>query len=307
MKRSVYGLVVLLNLSLTTFLLLTFFISLCLAETNILTNYKNVSYKNSIVEKNDLNISIYNKDVSKITKVIFDNVIDKIQMIYAPIINSKNGNLIIDKDWVAGMVNAYASRSGKNWFVHIYGGVARHPSLTADGLAIVVCHEVGHHMAGIPKIVTYAWASNEGQSDYYSTLKCFRKYVENENNEEFVRYLNVPVYVSNLCSKNFTNREDIAICKRTSMAAKSVADLFASLRASKKPDFTTPDQSIVGVTNNNHPDPQCRLDTLFAGALCPVSDNQDVSDFDVTIGTCTKINNYILGLRPRCWYKPSIE
>ncbi|MBF0298710.1 MAG: hypothetical protein HQK51_08320 [Oligoflexia bacterium] len=307
MKKLIY--VLLLNLSLATF-----FINLCLADVSansdsISTDSNNFmpSTSKSIVEENKLNIPVGAKSVSKITKEMFNNIINEIQRIYNPIISSKNAHLIIEKDWANGTVNAYANRSGRNWLIHIYGGIARHPAITADGLAIVVCHELGHHIAGIPKVEAYSWASNEGQSDYYSVLKCFRKYVANDNNEAFVKKLTVPDYVSTLCSRSFANLEDIAICKRTSMAGKSVSDLFASLRYSNKTNFNTPDPKIMGATYNAHPAPQCRLDTYFAGALCPVSDNEDVSDFDVTKGTCTKKNGYTKGLRPRCWYKPTIE
>ena len=52
--------------------------------------------------------------------------------------------------------------SFNKWVVAMFGGLARRPEVTKDAFQFVVCHEVGHHLAGWP--FAYDWASNEGQS-----------------------------------------------------------------------------------------------------------------------------------------------
>ena len=79
-------------------------------------------------------------------------------------------------------MNAFAKQGASTWEVHMYGGLARHQAVTADGFALVVCHELGHHLGGAPQKVDWfgrlRWASNEGQADYWGTAKCFRKLLE---------------------------------------------------------------------------------------------------------------------------------
>ncbi|MBF0298833.1 MAG: hypothetical protein HQK51_08940 [Oligoflexia bacterium] len=276
---------------------------------SVLASDQNNNFKRSIVEENNLFIPVGYKNASSITIEVFNQVIADITKIYAPIVASKGATLSILGNWEDGTVNAYASRSGNKWKINLFGGLARHQAITADGFALVVCHELGHHVGGAPKVQSFfsSWASNEGQSDYFATLKCLRKYFEKDNNEAIVSGLNIPDYVTKLCEQTHSNLEEIAICKRGAMSGKSVAELFVALSNGSKIDFSTPDTTVVTTTNDAHPNSQCRLDTYLAGAICSVSENEDLEDSDVTKGACTKSKGFALGLRSRCWYKPTIE
>ena len=68
--------------------------------------------------------------------------------------------------------------------------------------------------------------------------------------------------------------------------------------------FDLPDTTEVPNTVHGHPGPQCRLDTYFAGAICPVSASDDFSRYDSTTGACALEKNDTYGYRPRCWYSP---
>ncbi|MBF0205562.1 MAG: M48 family metalloprotease [Oligoflexia bacterium] len=266
------------------------------------------AYDQSFVEENDLYIPADAKNLlnSNITEEVFNQIIDKIYEIYSPVVKSKGGVLVIEKNWSDGTVNAYANRSGNTWSVAMFGGLARHEAVTPDGFALVICHELGHHLAGTPKVrnMFSRWASNEGQSDYFSTLKCLRQVMENDNNEEIIAKLSVPAYVDDLCTKSFVDANEIAICKRSAMSGKSVGDLFVALSNGSKINFSTPDRSVVNRTNDSHPASQCRLDTYLAGATCIVDKKDELSDTNVNSGACTSINGHESGLRPTCWYKP---
>ena len=63
--------------------------------------------------------------------------------------------------------------------VIMFGGLARRPEITADGFLLVVCHELGHHLAGYPFIDD--WAANEGQADYFATQSCTKNIWQNDN------------------------------------------------------------------------------------------------------------------------------
>ncbi|MDD0852720.1 hypothetical protein HBN50_06410 [Halobacteriovorax sp. GB3] len=265
--------------------------------------------KTGIVEDNDLYIPAGMKSNGGITQEEFNTVIDKIEAIYAPIIEAKGKTLKVVRKWDDGTVNAYARQMGSTWEVHMFGGLARHETITADGFATVVCHELGHHLGGAPKKSSWwggsSWATNEGQADYFATMKCLRKYMEKDNNEEIVANMDIPAVATQKCMDNFKAQEDITMCQRGAMAGMSLAGLFKALRnLDKDLDFATPDTKVVTSTDHNHPAPQCRLDTYFAGALCEKDHYSDVDDRDASIGVCTRRDNYVDGIRPLCWYKP---
>lgn len=265
--------------------------------------------KTGIVEKNDLWISTDVKSTTGMDEATFNNVLDRIEGIYAPIIKGMGKNLQVVRKWEDGTVNAFAQQSGRNWKISMFGGLARHETVTPDGFAMVACHELGHHIGGFPRRTGWfgsaSWASNEGQSDYWGASKCFRKYMEVDDNIAFMQGVEVPEFAVKTCEKNFSNAEDIAMCNRSAMAGMSLAGLFRALRNLDKPlAFDTPDTNVVSRTDHSHPEPQCRLDTYFAGAICDKDHYADVDFGDEHKNLCARKDGYTLEARPLCWYKP---
>jgi hypothetical protein len=248
----------------------------------------------------------------------FNAVIDAVEAIYAPIVADKGGKLQINRKWDNGTVNANASRQGSTYVVNMYGGLARHRTVTADGFALVVCHELGHHIGGSPVYGGSGggsgwgggvnnWASNEGQSDYFATTKCLRKLFRNFNNFAAIKrqYSDIPQFVTQSCKAQFNNETDFMVCVRTAMAGLSLANLFRDLRNMKQPlSFQTPDTRVVSKTYDGHPQPQCRLDTYFQGAVCGEDYREDLEYKDEAKGACARVKGDKLGTRPLCWYKP---
>lgn len=258
--------------------------------------------------KNDLNIPVDAKGINTITEEQFNSVIDQVEAIYSPIVSEYGGKLTVMRKWTDGTVNAYAEQTGNIWAVSMFGGLARHKTITADGFALVVCHEIGHHIGGVPRYGGDDWASNEGQSDYFATMKCLRRVWQSEDNRAAIKKLAVPKHLKDSCEKSWTTEADRDLCIRGGMAGDSVARLFAALSYSSKPaQFDTPDPKQVTVTNDNHPATQCRLDTYFQGALCEISFNEEIGQQDEVAGVCHGSNGHSVGLRPRCWFKPTAE
>ncbi len=271
--------------------------------------------------ENNLKIPVGQKSFGGLTEEQFNTVIDKVEAIYSPLVASAGGKLNMIKNWSDATVNAYATQSGTNWTVNMFGGLARHNTITEDGMALVVCHELGHHLGGAPKIGGSAsggtgwgggsggansWATNEGQADYFATLKCLRRVYLNDDNVSIVAGLNAPEALTNACKKSSKgDKEDSALCIRLGMSGQSVANLFSALSRSSVAKFETPDPKVVTTTNDKHPAAQCRLDTYFQGGLCDVSMNEDVSNTDEVKGTCHGSLGHKVGLRPLCWFKPS--
>lgn len=265
-----------------------------------------------IVEENSLYIPASFKSLNGITEEKFNKILDRVEVLYKPIIEAKGKTLLISRNWDDGTVNAYAQQNGNTWQVSMFGGLARHETITEDAFALVACHELGHHLGGAPKKVAWmgsSWASNEGQSDYFGNSKCLRKYMEKDDNAAIVLNMEGKGEVDQVakarCEKAFSNENDINMCIRGSMAGLSLGNLFRALRRLEtKLQFTTPDSSVVTRTNDNHPAPQCRLDTYFQGSLCDKDFNLAVSDSDAKVGYCNSIDGYTDGVRPLCWFKP---
>lgn len=256
--------------------------------------------------ENDMHLDIHYKSLNGggITKSEFNAVLDRLNEVYAPIISQYGGTLKINRLWDDGTVNASANREGRNYVINMFGGLARHDVITKDGFALVACHEVGHHIGGVPKYSDPQgrWASVEGQSDYFATTKCLRKLFMNDDNSTIVRGMNIPSEVESKCESQFNAQNDQDICKRIAMAGLSGASLFAN---GSPPKFTTPDPSQVQVTYESHPQPQCRLDTYYAGGICEIDEDIEIGQNDPNIGTCNRQAGQNLGMRPLCWFKPA--
>src|SRR5690606_9265008 len=120
---------------------------------------------------------------------------EMVTRVYAPIMESKGASLKVFKNWKSSTVNAYVTGRGKVRKITMLGGLARHKSITPDGLAYVVCHELGHHLGGFPKKTWPSVWSNEGQADYFANLKCLRKVFLHENNSSVLKGKSIPPIV----------------------------------------------------------------------------------------------------------------
>ncbi len=256
------------------------------------------------------NFKISDKSRTGITEEQFTSVIDKVEGIYAPFVATEGGELKVVRNWTDGTVNAYAQQIGKEWRVSMFGGLARHETITPDGFALVVCHEIGHHIGGAPRKSSSwsnPWASNEGQADYFSTLKCLRRVWNDEDNLQIVSTMEVPTELLKKCADTQPSNADLGLCIRGGMAGMSVAKLFQALYGETNgPKFETPSTKVVIKTDDNHPATQCRLDTYFQGALCEKSFNENVDAKSEVTGTCHGSTGQKIGLRPLCWFKPSV-
>lgn len=246
---------------------------------------QNVEVK-SYLPKNDKKIFVGAKLLGPVTEQDFNNALDHVAQIYGPIISSMGRQLVINKLWDNPDVNAVAYQQGRTWFVDMYGGLARHPAMTIEGVYLVACHELGHHLGGSPKYSQSdsRWASVEGQSDYFATLKCLKKVFANSNNQ----IINEDPLARQHCSQSYSDAVDIDICVRSVMGGLAGARMFQQLSGGPVPRLDTPDRQTVPRTQESHPAYQCRLDTYFQGALCDEDHNTDVSDRDPEVGSCTR-------------------
>lgn len=242
-------------------------------------------------------------------------VIEKMQKLYEPIFAKNNKQLIIDIQWDEAKVNAYATTDdNNNPLIRVTGGMANHELLTPDGLALILCHEVGHFLGGEPKKLRgrstkRSWSSAEGQADYYANAVCLKKLFkllpefqhvadaksihdsnEKSNNSTQSRYINE---INQLC--------DTPLCHRIALASLNVAKVYATTGFYERElSLIYPDESTVYQTLYSHPGPQCRLDTLIAALRCENSEELTFKLNDPISGACDEPDFR----RPRCWYYP---
>ncbi len=282
---------------------------------------------------NKLRIPI--RPTGQMNELQFKHVLQVVAQVYEPIFR-QNGRpkLALFPRWTDDTVNAYAficndpkligtanyppecarMQTSPGVFtpisvVSMFGGLARHPLMTQEGLVLVACHEIGHHLAGYPRYGNNAqWAATEGQSDYFATAKCARKIFKAiGNNALWAQRAAVTFEVRNACVNNFgVNSEAAGICMRSAMAGLALARTLGSLKGDPKGiNFPNVDKTVVTSTFEGHPAAQCRLDTYVAGAVCRVSETKDFSPTDPRTGACgVGKAAETTGMRPRCWYRP---
>lgn len=275
------------------------------------TMHQGFSCEHGFFPNNDLFIPANTENA--IAKNVESGIITEvIKDIYNPIFGHENKKLIINYKWENPAVNAYATRDdNNNPVINITGGMLGHDLLTQDGLALILCHEVGHFLGGEPKKLRgrstkKSWSSAEGQADYFATANCIKKVFKalpqiahseksmttNDNKSEQAIRLNQET--TRICKD--------PICKRVAMASHNVAEVYASIDwFSGNLSLVQKDDYTVYQTIYNHPNPQCRLDTMVAALQCPDSESIVFKNGDELAGAC-KSPQY---RRPRCWFYPT--
>lgn len=251
---------------------------------------------------NYLWISTKNNNNEYITEKSFKSLLKKLNTFFSPMLSKK---LVVTGDWKNGKVNAYAENSSNSWNIVIFGGLARHEYMLPEGLILSFCHELGHFVGGYPKYIHYSqqsWASSEGQADYYAATKCMKMFLlENKD----IKFSNKTINTAKKkCSQVFEDKERYKICVRISVAGKYLGKILADINNIPMPQLSTPSNLEVESTNfNYYPPVQCRVDTYFQGALCYMDPYKPVSDYNPNKGYCSESNGFIIGNRPKCWYR----
>ncbi|MBX2989300.1 MAG: hypothetical protein KF802_15535 [Bdellovibrionaceae bacterium] len=270
----------------------------------------------TVMPPNNLHLMDRRERAANINEEQFNSIVDGVAATWSPIAKSKGVELVFHKKWDDPTVNAMAYQEGNTWHVEMYGGLARRPEVTPDGFALVVCHELGHHFGGYPFVS--GWASNEGQSDYFASQVCLKSLWGRDlrGNERFRRLQQVPDVVQASCTQAWPNNSNAqGWCVRAAAAGQSLSNLLNANKGGQQPHFETPDKTQVPSTVSSHPNAQCRLDTYFAGALCTKGwdmnlipgkgqGNTAAAEAAAMPFSCTEKENFSLGTRPRCWFKP---
>lgn len=235
-------------------------------------------------------------------------IIRKIESLYAPLASEQSGHLKIEIDANDTSATASAHREPADEFkVVLASGYLNQANLTADILRFTICHELGHLFGGHPhRPAPMEWTgptdengdmllSAEAQSDYYANLKCMRLILADEDNVAALPSLNVDPLVQQRCELTQSDRQASALCQRASMAGYGMLRVVYPFKIA----FHTPATEVAPKTiRDTYPSRQCRLDTIFAGAVCA----------DEASSACSALATPPTplrppGARPACWYR----
>lgn len=253
--------------------------------------------------KNDMNIPVPIDGLasaSGLSEGAYNAAIDWFERVATEKILGPGQSLKVNRKWSSGEVNAFAYKYGPTMFIDLHGGLARHPYMTMDGLIMVACHELGHHLGGAP--IGRGNMAVEGQSDYYATLKCFRQMFSDDENSNWVNQNTAEDIVVESCGQSFSDAANQYACERAFAASLAISSVLADVSNRPAVSFDQHDDSEVEKTYGGHPDPQCRLDTYTQGAVCDRPVGEMTSPSDYRQGTCTEEAGYSFGYRPHCWF-----
>lgn len=251
---------------------------------------------------------------ANITEEQYDEAIKEVEDVYRPIIEAHDVNLEIRSDWNSSTVNAYASRSGNSWILKLYGGFARHKDISIDGFQAIVCHEIGHHLGGYPT-KSWSWSSAEGQADYFATQTCLKKVWRTQVVKNSLAANTVHPFSRLQCDLSYPTERARNLCYRIANASRSMAAALADISYTITPVPGHLDNSRVKSTKTSHPQAQCRLDTLLAGAACTQSIPDHLipgsklkslpleAEKQAARYSCMFNEGQRLVARPRCWFK----
>ena len=99
-----------------------------------------------------------------IQKQRFEQIIDLVQDLYEPEFQNRQKRLRIMDYWESERLEASArtdmDTEGLLVVITVTGGLARHDMITEGAFALVICHEIGHFLAGLPSIGRFSWGQN---------------------------------------------------------------------------------------------------------------------------------------------------
>ncbi|WP_437964280.1 serine protease [Sorangium sp. So ce260] len=228
---------------------------------------------------------------------------------------------------------AYSTRmdidADRIWDLHQGMDLLKHGVTPPDLVSLIACHEIGHALGGFPFKRGGAQAAQaaglargeygtvssvESQADYFATKECLPRLwsTEREVNARFRE--TVTEHVKARCDSAWDDTDEQNLCYRLAAAAEA----FGRWKGDPTPDLSTPDTSEVAATDEGYPSTQCRLDTMFQGALCqtkfrgtaipgliPPYERLMTIDPEVEAAAAPDSCTEGQGARPRCWFAPN--
>lgn len=189
---------------------------------------------------------------------------------------------------------------------------------SVDTTMLLICHEIGHYFGGYPAYKRNKGRrpmANEGNSDYYAIHACSNLIWKDQLEVNAKSRALVEPKSKAFCDGLYPTGADAQnLCYRQMRAAKALAFF---LNRDKPVHVDQPSTDVKKNTMDKHPPGQCRFDTMMAAIACKGYDRWDhhlipLTEQEMAATSCTgeysddPAENIRRGLRPRCWYAPSV-
>ncbi|WP_127717380.1 hypothetical protein [Halobacteriovorax sp. HLS] len=179
-------------------------------------------------------------------------------------IESSGLEISLNLDFESPTVNAGASRKNGKGVINLHGGYAKISPMTVETFALTVCHELGHLIGGMPKVMPTHKYSTEAQSDYFATNYCLKKFLKGR-----VKEVEIPKFHRDLCQQKYNSTEELVLCYN--LMKISIDQLAVDNYLKPKQSHNDPlslDSSKIALTQyNDYPPVSCRYTTYIYGAL----------------------------------------
>lgn len=196
-------------------------------------------------------------------------------------------NLFWEKPWFTAWAEKH---SDTKFSINFWGAVTRIPGMNDNGLALFACHEIGHIIGGSPRTTNkhFLWSSAEGQSDYFATSLCLKKYFTNLANLGKLGEPRISRQLYTRCATKYPQSKDMLICTNIMSAIEAMTIVFNYIEPDKeKINFSKKSPAVKTTNSNSYPETQCRVETLLAGNFCSIKNYP-----------CKEKDN----ARPQCWF-----
>jgi hypothetical protein len=239
-----------------------------------------------------------------------ESIIEEVKFLYASAAMTSFGKPLSITIEENESISAAADHTITELKVIVHSGLLKSPRLTADGLRMIICHELGHLFGGSPRShPPFEWdgpvasdgmslMSSEGQADYYAGLVCFKKLVRfsEQENIEKIEDPRIGPELKRKCYQVAGLEEDeLALCYRAALGGLD----FLTVTHDFPISCETEDTSIApDLIRDTYPPRQCRLDTIIRGASCPDDFPLALDFYQDETNSCRM--NY--AERPLCWY-----
>lgn len=224
----------------------------------------------SFFPENDLYIPEDEGFAAAVDEMRFHRIIDIGEALSRKFAEMNKERVYFERKWSSGRVNADVMRNNQGVVrIRMYGGLARHPDITPEGLALVMAHEIAH---------AYCWMWNKNPVYIAPEFKMCSEGNADYDGAYILQHA-LPYMADMELDLSYGKKmfeacdTDVAVSSTSNCIARlnaglSVTRLLAKLAREKASSYDKRDTRVVRRTQRSYPDTvQCRLDNMWDGVF----------------------------------------
>lgn len=219
-------------------------------------------------KKNEINSFI---DVSLSGPILLDQDLEiiwsAIQEAYSVDLQNLNLNLKLEEKNSAE-IGAWADLQDTKAVIVVSRANRFHRKMNSATVTLILCHELGHFLGGLPRYSNSSWASVEGQADYFATASCVPA-IYNKIAAKLTKSFAVKDEVKNYCRSTLLDLP-LNFCEYALEGAYSLIQIlspFHVIESQSSLSIQSRDLSISTQLIESHASLSCRYETFLRGLL----------------------------------------